>query len=523
MTNYTGRMAEQRHWRSIGGCSLIAIVAIGAYLRSLGLHGSLWLDELHTAWIVSGDLADVAPRAMIGNQPPLAYWPLWFYVQGVGVNETSLRLPSLVASLASIVLIYVIVQRWTNSIAAALLAAAALAIQCDSFAFYASEARIYALAQCIALVHLLIFDAMLATGKRSWRVGWVLVGWLLFYLHYTLALLVVAEVVAGSVGYRWRRGSAYPWRSFLIDIGAFILGCLPAWPHLRQIAARRQNWELFIERPQWQELWERVPHEQALWWLLAGWLGIVTVLWWKRERPVIVAANPQALAVVIAWLCVPLLFAWVLSRIDIARVFFPRYLVFVLPAGGALLGVLAAMLPTRPLRAAYAVIAVVVLAAWNLWLCQAMFGGLTVPRNENWRDAMAVLNQRSWQAGEPLFVAANLIESEQLRATSDPALHEFCLYPLHAAYPLLAQDVVEIPLPMQATGKLSNEQRALAKEWLQDHAAIVFVVRGSEAHARHVAKEVVGSFHGDVRANRFQDFGLVWIFELQAVPEGGGR
>ncbi|MEZ6075018.1 MAG: hypothetical protein R3C56_04880 [Pirellulaceae bacterium] len=37
---------------------------------------SLWLDELHTSWVVAGPWSDVASRARQGNQSPLFFWVL---------------------------------------------------------------------------------------------------------------------------------------------------------------------------------------------------------------------------------------------------------------------------------------------------------------------------------------------------------------------------------------------------------------------------------------------------------------
>src|SRR5437762_14037393 len=77
--------------------ALFLVVAIGAALRLWQARESLWLDELHTAWCAGGSLADVAPRAMIGNQSPLFFWLEWLIVRLLGSSEWTLRLPSIVA------------------------------------------------------------------------------------------------------------------------------------------------------------------------------------------------------------------------------------------------------------------------------------------------------------------------------------------------------------------------------------------------------------------------------------------
>ena len=66
---------------------LAVLVLVGAALRVWQARESLWLDELHTAWCALGSLAEVAPRAMIGNQSPLFFWFEWLLVQGFGPSE----------------------------------------------------------------------------------------------------------------------------------------------------------------------------------------------------------------------------------------------------------------------------------------------------------------------------------------------------------------------------------------------------------------------------------------------------
>src|SRR6478672_5531677 len=73
------------------------ICVISAGLRLWQARESLWLDELHTAWCAIGPLANVQPRAEIGNQSPLFFWLEWLMVKLLGENDLAVRLPSIVA------------------------------------------------------------------------------------------------------------------------------------------------------------------------------------------------------------------------------------------------------------------------------------------------------------------------------------------------------------------------------------------------------------------------------------------
>ena len=128
---------------------------------------------------------------------------------------------------------------------------------------------------CSALLHVVIFGGLVHRPQLVLRVTWIATGVLLFYLHYTAALLFVAEIVyyalvwilarfplAGASGLssstRWRfgfpfaakassgRSFGYRWTQLVTDVILLGLGLLPAVPHLREIAQRRQDWSSFV-------------------------------------------------------------------------------------------------------------------------------------------------------------------------------------------------------------------------------------------------------------------------------------
>ena len=57
---------------------LLAIILLAAILRARHMSEPLWVDEMHTAWVVEDSLADVADRAAVGNQGPLYFYVQWF-------------------------------------------------------------------------------------------------------------------------------------------------------------------------------------------------------------------------------------------------------------------------------------------------------------------------------------------------------------------------------------------------------------------------------------------------------------
>ena len=85
---------------------MVTAVVIGA-LWLVPLSSSLWLDELGTWWVVKDGLGDAVHRALtFHGQSPLYYSIVWTARTVGGNSEVVLRLPSLIATAVSVVLLY---------------------------------------------------------------------------------------------------------------------------------------------------------------------------------------------------------------------------------------------------------------------------------------------------------------------------------------------------------------------------------------------------------------------------------
>jgi uncharacterized membrane protein len=200
---------------------LLPILLLATLLRLWQINESLWLDELHSAWVVSAGASEIAERAQIGNQSPLYFYLLWATTSLFGMSEWALRLPSLVAGVGLVAIAYGLVYQFTRSPIAA--GACSLLVAMDhNFLFYATEARPYAGVQLLAAVQLAIFWKLQTGMTVRRRVAFVVSTIGLFYLHYTAILLVAGEVVyfLQRACSRRPRSNApeYTFRSFAIDL-----------------------------------------------------------------------------------------------------------------------------------------------------------------------------------------------------------------------------------------------------------------------------------------------------------------
>ncbi|MFN9770993.1 MAG: hypothetical protein ACK56J_18200 [Planctomycetota bacterium] len=131
----------------LGLILLLACLLIGCWLRwQMAAHDPLWIDELHTSWVLADGWGQVASRAIAGNQSPLYFWLNHVVAGGQEQTAFGLRAVSLAAGCGLLGLGAWVTWRLTRSVLATATTALVLAID-SQLIFFASEARPYALVQ----------------------------------------------------------------------------------------------------------------------------------------------------------------------------------------------------------------------------------------------------------------------------------------------------------------------------------------------------------------------------------------
>src|SRR5690606_29980318 len=127
------------------------------------------------------------------SSPRWYFLATWQLVQLLGHHEWSLRLPSILAGTALIPLTYLLALQLGATRLMALAAAALMAMDRHQI-HYSLEARLYAIAELLAILQVMLFWAMVQRRGFWLRLGWILLSAGLFHLHYTTVFLPVAEV-----------------------------------------------------------------------------------------------------------------------------------------------------------------------------------------------------------------------------------------------------------------------------------------------------------------------------------------
>lgn len=213
--------------RERAGAGTVAVVAalllLAAGVRVVGLdRESLWFDEIESARLSDGDVAEVCHDSAASVHPPLYFLGLHLVRRAAGSSDAVLRLPSVAASVAGLLLLYLLATEVAGRPAALLALALGAVNPLD--VYYAQEARMYAQAAALATLAAWLLwrwlgpgggapDPGPAPGRRGLLLAYALTAVAMLYTHYLTALLLLAQGTFALAVLlrrrRWREAGLY--------------------------------------------------------------------------------------------------------------------------------------------------------------------------------------------------------------------------------------------------------------------------------------------------------------------------
>lgn len=227
----------------------------------LAIRAPLWLDEVGTYWTIKDGFAQIWLRQYFG--PPVYFYIVWLATKILGTSELALRLPSALAMLGALYLLYLaaleLFDRETALIATIVFCVHPIVI------FESVDVRPYAFAVLLTNAAIL---AMLGLrhNDSNWLAavfGLLAAGTL--YLHFLYAVILPALVICFFIV---KKGDCRAmWRQFGVCTAAFALAFLPLIPGLR-----------FMFHTAGSHVFEAPPRLQDLFYTLAAaWLPFILV------------------------------------------------------------------------------------------------------------------------------------------------------------------------------------------------------------------------------------------------------
>ncbi|RMF39928.1 MAG: hypothetical protein D6753_12680 [Planctomycetota bacterium] len=460
-------------------------------LASAGLNEPLWVDELHTSWVVSGARDLVQPRAEIGNQNPAYFSVLWWLTQWQGQSEWRLRWPSLLAWGATLLLCVWCVQRGMDATGQAAArspqvgrvpVAAWIALAIIGWLgldrvqlFYATEARPYAWMQMCTLIGWMMVWRIVAwpsagggtpiSGARWCLLAWCAASLVAIHLHLTASLPVACQAGLLTL-YAARPGRAWSMR---LGVWGAIVGCAVGAAPIQGVAeavwGRRGQWAAFAGSSSPRHLLDMFPLWQILLPIAAARL-VQHVRDSKRILTVVPALGQQAWPHTVWAIAgfLPLVLGWWVTWMDWAPLMHRRFLLAaevpcLLWAMQVWLGIRSAKWRGGAWLIACCLL-VTTQGTIQMWRSGYVLGW---QRGEDWPAAAALVGS-SWHPGDRLYCWAGLIEAQRVGGPLSALEAEYFSLPLRGLYRVVPQDLgrpVE-PLPLLGDGADWNSQLAIA-------------------------------------------------------------
>jgi 4-amino-4-deoxy-L-arabinose transferase-like glycosyltransferase len=219
-------IAEQRRlppWWPLAALILLAAVLRLATLTEQGF----WYDEAFTPVHVLHAGLGATLKALVHseNTPPLWYLLAWVDVRLLGDGALALRLPSALAGIATVPVVWAIGQELSGR-RAALIGAAIVAVN-PLFVWYSQEARAYGLFVFFAALAMLCFVRLLRAPSARRAAWFALSGALALLTHYFAVFLLIPMVLL-LLRERSARRAALPAAAGLAVVGLALLPLISA-------------------------------------------------------------------------------------------------------------------------------------------------------------------------------------------------------------------------------------------------------------------------------------------------------
>jgi mannosyltransferase len=165
----------------LAGVTLVALVALSAYVRTRAIGGSFWMDEGLSVGISSHALTAIPGVLRQDGSPPLYYLLLHVWMDAFGRSETAVHWLSLTAALLTIP-----AAMWAGWSLWGKRAGYAGAVLCTLIPFltaYGEEARMYALMTLLALLTTAFFLHAFVYRRRGYLPAFAVGLALMVYTH----------------------------------------------------------------------------------------------------------------------------------------------------------------------------------------------------------------------------------------------------------------------------------------------------------------------------------------------------
>lgn len=444
-------VASERSAKETLACGYYAVYAIAVVLAItiwlLPIHSPLWLDETGSYWQISDGLSHIWSR-QVDSFAAYSYI-LWLSTKVFGTSEFALRIPSFLAMVAAVYLLYRVANELFNRELAMI---AAIVFCVNPLVKFASiDVRPYAFG-LLAINAAILILLRLSHGRSNWLAalfGFSAAG--IIYFHYLFATILPGLVISWFL--LRNRTVRHLWRQLGIAAVAFALALVPVVPGL-----------LSVFRTSKTHIIEPAPKLAYLLWTLApGWLlpafvaiGFVAFLVVASKIKVDDSRayfEGRNFLVSLSIALIPLLILFTVSTGTRIHVFVPRYRLAAIPGLALCWAFIAGRIRPPALR----LILCALLVIGSIYEC------FTSPNpwqhDYTWKYALALAQKNASTDNAPVMICSEFIESNYDPMPLKSPKDSFLLAPL-SYYKL---NVPVVPLPRE----FNSETMRVGSQFLQ--------------------------------------------------------
>jgi mannosyltransferase len=437
--------------------SLYALALLGSIsLWFTAIRAPLWLDETHSFFVIKAGLSQI--RSRVWPIPPFYPYLLWFSTKLIGTSEIALRIPSVLAMLGAVYLLYrAALELFDRDIA---VVAAVVFCLHPVVVFAALDVRPYALA-AVAINASILALFHLRQNDSNWLAAlFGLAAASIAYFQFLFVILLPALAIAFFV-----IKSAPPkivWRQAGVALATFVLASLPVLPVLQLMFQTRAS-HVFATRASWRDLVLTL----TLNGLILVLVGVVLLARAKRKLDGHTPFLEWRMVVCALLAFVPILILFGVSRETSTHIFVARYRLVAIPG----IALAWAWIASR-----------ITLPALRLMLCLALLAAAAclhfrdpsaTTHGTTWKYALELAENNASPDNAPVLICSDFHEADDVPMPVGDAVKDSGLFAPLSYYPL---SVPVVGLPRQLNDETIRIASGFLREAVQRRQRFLVVV-----------------------------------------------
>ncbi len=451
-------------WRVQNHVSLpIYAVALAVSISTwfIAIRAPLWRDEAVSYWQIAAGFSQIWPRQFVALSFPAYSYILWLSTKLIGTSEIALRIPSVIAMLGAVYLLYLaareIFEREIAIIAAVIFCLHPIVV------FAAIDIRPYAFGVLVTNAAILILLRLRRSGSNWLTVLFGLTAAWIIWFHFLMGVILPALLFCFIV-FKFRDRKTLL-RQFSVAFAAFALAILPVIPGLIDLF-RTSRVHVCEPAPDLADLASTLLSANLLFTLCGAALVVFLVFAARGRRNTVDRIEGWHLLLCMSLAFIPLLILFGVSVGTPIHMFTPRHRLEAVPGIALCWAFVVSRFHSRTIRLLFCV----TLVATTAFQCFTS----PLPRHHevSMKYALDLVERNASVDDAPVVICSVFIESDSWAIPSMETVKGNVLFAPLLYYKL---SVPVVPLPQSLTDGAIQEASRFLREAAQNHVRFLVV------------------------------------------------